>query len=497
MTTVFLKILNISIMASWMMLAVVLLRLLLRKAPKWTVCLLWAILGLRLMLPFTLESRFSLIPSSQVIPADIAVSETPAIYSGIPQINSAVNPTLIQTVEQPGTLEKLLDIAAVVWVSGMGMMLLYSAISWLLLHWKVRISLRYRDNIYLCDNIPSPFVLGLFRPRVYIPSGLKGESLSYVLAHENAHIQRRDYLWKPAGYLLLSVYWFNPLLWIAYILLCRDIEGACDEKVLGRIGDGEKANYADALLQCSTHRRQILTCPVAFGEVSVASRVKSALRYKKPAFWVIAISLLLCGGVVMCFLTNPESCNHNYAVKVNAAATCTHKGLETRICEICQHSYMAYTDICPHTYGEPKVVKEPNCAQEGQSAITCAGCGAVVTQPIPKKPDAHDMAQTEYTEATCTQAGVQIFTCTRCNHTQKQEMPQLGHTYKVKTYIKPNCGRTGKETSCCTQCGHTVQKTFPKVGTHQLKKYATVNNVDLYQCTVCYRVIQYSRSATP
>ena len=499
MNAVFLKLLNMSIMASWTMVAIVLLRLALRKAPKWTVCLLWAILAVRLVLPFSFESSLSLIPSAEVIPANITQSEAPAIYSGIPQLNSAVNPALIQTVEQPGILENTLQIAAIVWASGMGLMLAYSAVSWLLLHRQVGASLRYRDNIYLCDDIQSPFVLGLLRPRIYIPSGLSGEALNYVLAHENAHIRRRDHLWKPAGYLLLSVYWFNPLLWVAYILLCRDIEQACDERVLGKIGDYEKAGYANALLQCSTHRRQILTCPVAFGEVSVASRVKSALTYKKPAFWIIAVSLLACSGVVMCFLTAPESCDHNYAIQVNAAATCTHKGLETRTCQICRHSYMAYTDMCPHTYGEPVVVKAPTCTQEGQSAVTCIDCGAVSVQPIPKDPDAHDMTQTEHVESTCTQAGVQVFSCTRCDHREQSELPLLDHTYKVKSHVEPNCGRTGKDISYCTKCGHTVQKTLPKVGTHQLIRYGSGNyaDFDLYQCTVCRRIIRYTRSTNP
>ena len=292
MTPIFLNLLNVSILAGWTVLAILLLRLVLRKAPKWTVCLLWAILAVRLLLPFSFESSLSLLPSAQVIPTDITEAETPAIHSAIPELDSAVNPALLQSTTQEGSLETLLATLSIIWLVGMGIMLVYSAISWLLLRLKVGASLRLHDNVYLCDSIQSPFVFGVIRPRIYIPSGLDGEALQHVLAHEKAHIQRKDHLWKPLGYLLLSFHWFNPLLWIGYILLCRDIERACDEKVLKRIGDAGKVGYANALLECSTHRRMILTCPVAFGELSVSSRVKSALRYKKPAFWIIAAALV-------------------------------------------------------------------------------------------------------------------------------------------------------------------------------------------------------------
>lgn len=284
MISVFLKLLNISITASWLLFAILVVRLFLRKAPKWTVCLLWVILAVRLVLPFSIESSFSLLPSAQVIPENIVQAEAPAIYSGISQINSAVNPILLQSTTRENTLEQIVGTLCIVWLAGVGVMLLYSTVSWLLLRFRLRISVRQQDNVYLCDHIQSPFVFGVIVPRIYIPSGLDSSALQYVLAHEKAHIHRRDHLWKPLGYLLLSVYWFNPLMWVGYILLCRDIESACDEKVLSHIGEDSKAGYAGALLECSAHRRMILTCPVAFGEVGVAARIKNALRYKKPAY---------------------------------------------------------------------------------------------------------------------------------------------------------------------------------------------------------------------
>ena len=469
MTVLFLTLFNLSIMATWTVLIVLLLRPLLCKAPKWTVCLLWAIVALRLLLPVSLESSISLIPSAEVIPTDIAQAEHPAIYSGIPQVDSAVNPVLLSQADQPVTLKDVIATASVIWATGLGLMLAYSALSWILLRTKIRASLHLRDRIYVCDNVQSPFVLGVIRPRIYIPSGLDEGTLEYVLAHETAHIRRRDHWWKPLGYLLLSIYWFNPLLWIGYILLCRDIERACDEKVLTAIGETGKSGYVNALLSCSTHRRLILTCPVAFGEVGVASRIKSALRYKKPAFWVVIASLILCCGTVVCFLTNPEACPHVYTVEVNAASTCTHEGIETRTCRLCQHSYMAYTDLCPHTYGEATVVQAPNCAQEGQASVRCIHCGAVQLQSISKDADAHDMAQTALVEATCAKAGVKTFTCTRCGHTEQQELPQKEHQYKQKITQEATCQRHGSLRKTCTQCGYSYEEQTPKAA-HQWVK---------------------------
>lgn len=488
MTTLFLKLLNMSIMASWTLGAVVLLRLALRKAPKWTVCLLWAILALRLVLPFSFESSFSLIPSSEVIPTDIVQAEAPAINTGIPQVDSVINPTLLPQQEQPVTLEQVLNVASIVWAAGVGLMLLYSAISWVLLRIRVRISLRQQDRVYLCDDIKSPFVLGVFSPRIYIPSGLDSEALQHVLAHENAHIHRRDHLWKPLGYLLLSIHWFNPFMWVAYTLLCRDIERACDERVLAHIGEAGKAAYARALLECSTHRRQILTCPVAFGEVSVASRVKGALLYKKPAFWVVAVALAVCCGTVVCFLTNPEKCPHVYAIEVNAASTCTHEGVETRTCRLCEHSYMAYIEKCPHTPGKTTVLQEPSCTFEGKAEVTCADCGAVYTQAIPKAADAHLMQEVSVVESTCTQAGLITYKCAYCDHQEKVEYPKKEHQYQQTILRQATCEHSGKTENRCVHCGHTYTVTIP-IEPH---KWLSGHNGVLY-CNSCF--IQQSPSS--
>lgn len=487
MTILFLKLLNMSIMASWTLGAVVLLRLALRKAPKWTVCLLWAILALRLVLPFSFESSFSLIPSGEVIPMDIVQADAPAINTGIPQVDSVINPTLLPQQEQPVTLEQVVHVASIVWVAGVGLMLLYSAVSWVLLRIRVRISLRQQDRVYLCDDIKSPFVLGVFSPRIYIPSGLDGESLQHVLAHENAHIHRRDYLWKPIGYLLLSIHWFNPLMWVAYTLLCRDIERACDERVLAHIGDAGKAAYARALLECSTHRRQILTCPVAFGEVSVASRVKSALSYKKPAFWVIVAALVVCAGVTVAFLTVPKPCSHDYVTQLSVSPSCTHQGQEMHTCKKCEHVYATFVNTLPHTPGETKVIEDPTCSHEGKASTVCANCGGVYLQTLPKVADAHNMVETSHAESTCAQVGLVTYKCAYCDHTQQQELPLQEHTYEVTKYVKANCGYDGKKVSTCTHCGHTVQQTLPKHGPHHLTMITSYR----YRCMDCKKEISY------
>ena len=461
MTPIFLNLLNVSILAGWTVLAILLLRLVLRKAPKWTVCLLWAILAVRLLLPFSFESSLSLLPSAQVIPTDITEAETPAIHSAIPELDSAVNPVLLQSTTQEGSLDSVFATLSIIWLVGVGIMLVYSAISWLLLRLKVAASLQLHDNVYLCDSIQSPFVFGVIRPRIYIPSGLDGEALQHVLAHEKAHIQRKDHLWKPLGYLLLSFHWFNPLLWIGYILLCRDIERACDEKVLKKIGDAGKVGYANALLECSTHRRMILTCPVAFGELSVASRVKSALSYKKPAFWIIAAALVVCAGLTITFLTVPKACSHDYMTQLSYAPSCTHQGQEMRTCQKCAHVYAAFVDVTPHTPGETKVVKEPTCSHAGKASTVCADCGGVYLQDIPKVADNHNMYEASRVESTCSTAGSVTYQCAYCDHQEKVELPKTKHTYAKKVLIKAYCRETGITEYTCTECGYSyTRKTY-------------------------------------
>ncbi len=311
MSDLFIKIFNLSVTAGWLVLAVLLCRPLMKKAPKWINCLLWGIVGLRLVFPFSLESIFSLIPSAEPIPEDIMFSPTPEINSGIGAVNSVINP-IISTNLTPGIgtsvnpMQLVVAIASVVWVIGIALILGYEIVSYISLRFKVRASVRGEKNVYFCDEVDSPFILGVIRPRIYVPSGMSGEALEHVLAHERAHLRRGDHFWKPIGFAILAFYWFNPLLWVAYVLLCRDIESACDEKVIKTMDTAAKKSYSESLLSCSLHRKRIMACPLAFGEVGVKERIKSVLSYKKPAFWVIIVALVATLTVSICFLTNPK-----------------------------------------------------------------------------------------------------------------------------------------------------------------------------------------------
>ena len=313
MSGIFLKLLNLSISASWLVLVVLALRLVLKRAPKWVNVLLWGMVALRLMLPFSIESALSLIPSAETVsPEVVRFDPAPTITSGVEFIDNAVNPSLSESfaaapLASANPLYVWTYLAGWVWLIGLAAMLAYALVSYLRLRRRVSASIPLRENIYVCDEVPSPFILGIVRPRIYLPSALDEAQRGSVLSHERAHLARRDHWWKPLGFALLAVYWFNPLLWLAYTLLCRDIELACDERVLRGMDAGQIKDYSSALLACSVPRRMIAACPLAFGEVGVGARVKNALRYKKPAFWVVAASVAVCVVVAVCFLTNPRT----------------------------------------------------------------------------------------------------------------------------------------------------------------------------------------------
>ena len=311
MGELFLNILNMSIAASWLILAVVLLRFALKKAPKWTAVLLWGVVAVRLVVPFSFESALSLIPSAETFNAHNIQYETPVISSGIPAVNNAVNPILGETfapnpAASVNPLYVWTFIVSVIWLIGIAAMLLYAVISYVQVRRSVAERAPYEENIFLCDQVKSPFILGLVWPKIYLPSNMDATSMEPVIAHETAHLTRRDHWWKPLGFLILTVHWFNPLCWVAYVLLCRDIELACDEKVIRQMDLDGKKQYSAALLECSTGRRLVTICPLAFGEVGVKERVKNVLNYKKPAFWVIAAAVAACAVVTACFATNPK-----------------------------------------------------------------------------------------------------------------------------------------------------------------------------------------------
>lgn len=310
MSELFLKIVNMSISASWLVLAVLALRLVLKKAPKWSIVTLWGIVAVRLLFPFSIESALSLIPSAQTIAPEIMTDSAPTIYSGIPAINNTVNPIISQTFA-PATensvnpLEVLIPALAVAWVLGAILIFTYTAISAITLRIKIGTSVRLSGNVYQSEYVKSPFVMGIFMPKIYVPFNMSGEAAELIIAHEQSHLRRKDHWWKPLGFLLLTVHWFNPLMWIAYAALCKDIELACDERVIKGFDNEKRADYSKTLLEYSVNRGAVTACPLAFGEVGVRARIKSVLNYKKPAFWLVIASLIICIGVGVCFLTDP------------------------------------------------------------------------------------------------------------------------------------------------------------------------------------------------
>lgn len=432
MADVFYKILQMSISASWLILAIVVLRIFLKKVPRKIICFLWALVAIRLVCPFAIESRFSLIPDTQGIFADyenqLENAGTDNVNAGLPDISGAVGGALdnegaaggnadmasgklnneidnaagnitagntaggnitggsvsdggiaagniadknnmsgnipnisngnAMAVDNPdrvnngglndisgGNFEGNLDNAdnnlsgaatyaaqkaaagnvgyrailagklggislgrlAFIWTAGCVILLLYAVCSYILLRRKTGAAFNNGENIYICDDIDTPFILGILSPKIYIPSLLTEEERSYVIAHEKAHLKRLDCVWKPLGFILLAVYWFNPLSWVAYILLCRDIELACDERVIADKDIEYKKQYAMTLLNCSSPKKMVSACPLAFGEVSVKTRIKTVLNYKKPAFWLVLAAVAACVVVMVCFMTNPKS----------------------------------------------------------------------------------------------------------------------------------------------------------------------------------------------
>ncbi|MBQ8605216.1 MAG: M56 family metallopeptidase [Clostridia bacterium] len=312
MSGFFLSVVNMSISASWIVLAVLLLRLLIKKAPKWITVLLWGIVAIRLICPFSIESVMSLIPSAETISPEIMMENTPAINSGVPIINNTINPIIGESFApdpsaSANPLQIVVPVLSIIWITGIAIMLAYTVISYLRVKNKIGTAVLLRDNIFQSENVVSPFVLGIIKPRIYLPFNMKEQDMEHVISHENAHIRRKDHLWKPFGFLVLTLHWFNPLIWLGYTLLCRDIELACDEKVIKELDNEQKADYSQALLSCSVNRRIIAACPIAFGEVGVKNRVKSVLNYKKPAFWIIILAIIASVAVAVCFLTNPRT----------------------------------------------------------------------------------------------------------------------------------------------------------------------------------------------
>ena len=327
MSELFLKIVNMSISASWVVIAVLTLRFCLKKAPKWVNVLLWGIVAVRMVFPFSIESVLSLIPSAETISPSIMMEQSPSVQTGVPALNHVINPVISGSfTPAPGAsanpLQIWIPVLTGIWLFGIAALFLYSAVSYWRLRRKVCEAVILRGNIYQSEKVCSPFVLGIIRPKIYLPYHMDSREMDHVIAHEQTHIRRKDHWWKPLGFLLLTTHWFNPLMWLSYILLCRDIELACDEKVIRKMSNEQRADYTQALVACSVDRRLITACPLAFGEIGVKERVKSVMNYKKPAFWIVLASVIVCAVIAVCFLTNPIG--FQFDVSANTIVSANH-----------------------------------------------------------------------------------------------------------------------------------------------------------------------------
>lgn len=379
MENVFLELFNMSVTASWLVLAVLIFRFVFKKAPKSLRVVVWGLVAFRLVCPFSIESVLSMIPSTETVPQTIMTENTFRISSGIEMFDNPINEYLGDHYYEGVTVStdagsSFMSIVTMAWIIGMAVMLLYTIISYLRIVKKVKEATPLKENIWICDNISTPFILGVVKPRIFIPSSMTDEDLKFVIAHEQAHIKRGDHLWKPLGFTLLTVYWFNPVLWVAYTLLCRDIELACDEKVIKQMGAEVKKSYSEALINCSVPRRMISACPIAFGETDIKGRIKSVLNYEKPAFWVIVVAIISVIAIVICFMTNPKTSvgpvdtpkeyleNNKYGIK-NVITGSEYEGVSIEPITISMVGDSRYIELLwenqtdkPAMFGEPSFI---------------------------------------------------------------------------------------------------------------------------------------------
>lgn len=379
MENVFLELFNMSITASWLVLAVILFRFVFKKAPKSLRVVVWGLVAFRLICPFSFESVLSMIPSTETVPQAIMSGNTFRVTSGIEMFDNPINEYLgdhyYEGVTVPtGAGSSFMSAISIVWIIGVAIMFLYTVISYLRIAKQVREATPLKENMWICDNISTPFILGVVNPRIFLPSSMNDKDLKFVIAHEKAHIKRGDYLWKPLGFMLLTVYWFNPVIWMAYILLCRDIELACDEKVIKQMGSEIKKSYSEALINCSVSRKMVSACPLAFGETGVKGRVKSVLNYKKPAFWVIVVAIISAIAITICFMTNPQTNdgyidpskkyleNNKYGIK-NVTTGSEYEGVSIEPITISMSGDARYIELLwenqtdkPAMFGEPSFI---------------------------------------------------------------------------------------------------------------------------------------------
>lgn len=324
MEKIFTVICERGISAGYVILAVIVLRLLFRKSPRWVMGILWALVAIRLICPIVVESPFSVVPKGPLFDketSNLKSEQEVQQINNLPDQNQTAGKQVAEIKEHTAKQDETKDfwtdkrktdskkMLSTIWLLGMLVLTGYGIFGSLRVEYQLRFAVPVEQQIWECDTIHTSFLWGLFHPRIYLPSGMNEETKRYVIRHERAHQKRGDHWWKVIGYVLLVIYWFQPLMWIAYWIFARDIEYACDEHVIGNLSFAERKEYAQALLLCGSGRSRRLAGPFAFGGLGVKPRIKNVLSYQKPGRGKIAISLLVCVVVSVCFLTNPKDVN--------------------------------------------------------------------------------------------------------------------------------------------------------------------------------------------
>lgn len=300
-----------SITAGYVILFIIVLRLIMSKAPRIFSYLLWTAVLFRLVVPFSFESVFSLVPvKAEPVPADILYSESPRIQSGIAAVDQTVNrflPASDVVGASMNPMQLWVELGTYIWLAGIGILLIYSILSALRLYGRLKSSVHMTDNIYEFTGSSTPFVFGFLNPKIYLPAGISESERSYILAHEQTHIRRMDHIVKPFAFLVLCIHWFNPLVWAAFFLMSEDMELSCDESVLKQMGGRIKTDYSTSLLSLAAGKRIVGGCPLAFGENNIKGRIKNIMYYKKPAFWVIIIAAVIVAAAGIGLMSNPQA----------------------------------------------------------------------------------------------------------------------------------------------------------------------------------------------
>lgn len=309
MSGLFITVLNMSLIASYVALIVIFIRMLLGKSPKVFAYMLWAVVLFRLICPLSFESSLSLVPVKSPIPYDISALINPNVNFGVRNAGNALNEAMKPSLPSANPAASInmgvvMEFAAVIWLLGIAVLLGYSVISYLRLQARISTATLYKDNIFETDRIQTPFVLGFIRPKIYIPTGVAQKELEYILKHEQVHIKRKDYIIKPIAFMAVTLHWFNPLIWLCYFLMSKDMEMSCDERVIRQSSEDIRAGYSYSLLSISAKQAGLLI-PLAFGESNVKSRIKNILNYKKPAFWIVFAAVILVIAVSAALMANP------------------------------------------------------------------------------------------------------------------------------------------------------------------------------------------------